>query len=64
MTRYLRVTKTPREAIVHDAIKESDQVLPHPSARLAHDTMMGIRGWPMHYPDVHPLGMVGYYPTR
>jgi hypothetical protein len=40
------------------------QVLPHPSARLSHDTSMGIRGWPIHYPDVHPGGMVGYRPTR
>jgi hypothetical protein len=32
---------------------------PHPSARLPHDTVTGIRGWPMHYPDVYPLGMVG-----
>jgi hypothetical protein len=22
------------------------------------------RGWPMHYLDVHPLGMVGYLPSR
>jgi hypothetical protein len=32
---------------------------PHPSARLPRTTTMGIHGWPMHYPDVHPLGMVG-----
>jgi hypothetical protein len=36
-----------------------DQGPPHPSARLPRDTSTGIRGWPMHYPDVHTLGMVG-----
>jgi hypothetical protein len=56
--------KTLQAVIVHDVIKESGRVLPHPSARLPHDTVTGIRGWPMHYPDVHPLGTVGYHPTR
>jgi hypothetical protein len=32
---------------------------PHPSARLPRDTVTGIRGWPMYYPDVHLLDMVG-----
>jgi hypothetical protein len=36
-----------------------DQGPPHPSARLPRDTTMGILGWPMRYPDVHSLGMVG-----
>jgi hypothetical protein len=36
-----------------------DPGLPHISARLPHDTMAGNRGWLMHYPIVHPLGMVG-----
>jgi hypothetical protein len=36
-----------------------DQGPPHSSARLPCDTATGIRGWPMHYPDVHPLGMGG-----
>jgi hypothetical protein len=36
-----------------------DSGTPHPSARLPRNTVTGIRGWPMHYPDVHPLGMVG-----
>jgi hypothetical protein len=35
-----------------------DQRPPHPSARPPRDTMTGIRGWPIHYTDVHPLGMV------
>jgi hypothetical protein len=26
---------------------------PHPSARPPRDTSMGIRGWPMHYPNIH-----------
>jgi hypothetical protein len=35
------------------------------NTRLPRDTSAGIRGWPMHYPDVHPLGgMVGYRPTQ
>jgi hypothetical protein len=25
---------------------------PHPSACLPHDTLMGIHGWPMHYPNI------------
>jgi hypothetical protein len=32
---------------------------PHPSARLPCNIMTDIHGWPMHYPGVHPLGMVG-----
>jgi hypothetical protein len=32
---------------------------PHPTARLPHDTSTGIHRWLMHYPDLHPLGMVG-----
>jgi hypothetical protein len=55
--------KTPRAATVHDTIRESGRVLPHPSARLPQDTMMAIHRWHMHYLDVHPLGMVGYHPT-
>jgi hypothetical protein len=50
--------------IVRDAIKESGQVLPHPSTRLPRDTSMDIRGWPMYYLDVHPGGMVGYHLTQ
>jgi hypothetical protein len=36
-----------------------DQGPPHRSACLPHDTAMSIQGWPMHYPNVHPLGLVG-----
>jgi hypothetical protein len=36
-----------------------DPGLPHLSARLPRDTMAGIRGWPMHYPIVYSLDMVG-----
>jgi hypothetical protein len=50
--------KTPRVATVHNAIKESGRVLPHPSVRLPSDTSTGIRGWLMHYPNVDPIGMV------
>jgi hypothetical protein len=35
-----------------------DQGPPHPSVRLPRDPAMSIHGWPMHYPDVHLLGMV------
>jgi hypothetical protein len=63
-TQHSRVMKTPRTTIVHDAIKVSVWVLPHPSARLPRDTVTGIHGWPMHYPIVHLLGMVGYHPTQ
>jgi hypothetical protein len=35
-----------------------------PSVRLPRDTSTGIRGWPIHYPDLHPGGMVRYHPTR
>jgi hypothetical protein len=64
IVRHSRVMKTPRVATFHDAIKESGQVLPNPSACLPRDTSMGIRGWPMHYLNVHPGGMVWYRPTR
>jgi hypothetical protein len=30
-----------------------DQGPPHPSSHLPCSTVMSIRGWPMHYPDVH-----------
>jgi hypothetical protein len=63
-TRHSRDTKTPRVATFHDVIKESGWVLRHPSARLPRDTLTSIRGWPMHYPNVHTGGMVGYHPTR
>jgi hypothetical protein len=56
--------KTQRAATVRDVIKESGRVLPHPNARLPRNTAMGIRGWPMHYSIVQPLGMVGYHPTQ
>jgi hypothetical protein len=36
-----------------------DQGPPHPSVRLPRDTVMDIHGWPMHYPDVHLLGVIG-----
>jgi hypothetical protein len=45
-------------------IKELGWVLPHPSARLPRDTVIGIRGCPVHYPSVHPVGVVGYHPTQ
>jgi hypothetical protein len=44
-------------------IKGLGWVLPHPSTCLPCDTLMSIHGWPIHYPDVHPRGMVGYRPT-
>jgi hypothetical protein len=56
--------KTQRVATVHDVIKESGRVLPHPNALLPRDTATGIRGWPMHYSIVQPLGMVGYRLTQ
>jgi hypothetical protein len=45
-------------------IKESGRALPHPSACLPRDASTDIRGWPIHYPDVHPGGMVEYRLTR
>jgi hypothetical protein len=63
-TQHMRVTKAPRVTTICDAIKESGRVLPHSSACLPCDTSMSIRGWPMHYPDVHPRGVVGYHLTR
>jgi hypothetical protein len=53
MTRHSRVTKTPRAATVHNAIKESGRDLPHPSACLPHDSSTDIRGWHVHYPSIH-----------
>jgi hypothetical protein len=40
-----------------------DQGPPQPSAHLPRDTVMGIHGWSMHYPNVHPLGIIGYLPS-
>jgi hypothetical protein len=39
--------------------EEDDQDPLHTSVHLPRDTAMGIRGWPMHYPVVPPLGMGG-----
>jgi hypothetical protein len=58
--RHSRVMKTRRMATFRDVIKESGWVLPHPGACLTRDTSTIIRGWPMHYPDVHSGGMLGY----
>jgi hypothetical protein len=46
------------------SIKELGRVLPHPSACFPRDSLMGIRGWSIHYPDVLLGGMVGYRPTQ
>jgi hypothetical protein len=27
-------------------------------------TSTGFRGWPTHYPSVHPLSKIGYHPTQ
>jgi hypothetical protein len=36
----------------------------HPSTRLPRDVSTGVSGWPVHYLGLHPIGMVGYRPTR
>jgi hypothetical protein len=56
--------KTPQAVAVHDDYQRVEPGPPHPSVRLPRDTLVGIRGWPMHYPFLHPLSMVGYYPTQ
>jgi hypothetical protein len=58
-TWHTQAQKAPRVTTVHNAVKETIK---------AHLTLMHIfhkyasaahRGWPMHYPIIHPLGMVG-----
>jgi hypothetical protein len=58
-TRHTRARSAPQVATVHNVVKETIR---------AHLTLMHIfhvlsrrthRGWPMHYPILHPLGMVG-----
>jgi hypothetical protein len=56
MTHVSHESTTSGHSSRHD--QGDDQGPPHPSAHLPRDTATGIRGWPMHYPDVHPLGMV------
>jgi hypothetical protein len=58
------VPKTPQVAIFHDDCKGVKPGPPYPSACFSRDTSTGIRGWPTHYPDVHPRGMAWYRPTR
>jgi hypothetical protein len=41
-----------------------DLNLPHHSARLPRDTSTSIRGWHMHYLDVHQLGGGGGLPSK
>jgi hypothetical protein len=51
-------------AIVYDAVKEMIGVhltLVTSSTRILWRTH---RGWPIHYPIIHPLGMVGYLPSQ
>jgi hypothetical protein len=57
------VTQTPWVATVHDDYQRVKPGPPYPSACLPRDTSTGIRGWPPHYPNVHPLSMVGCRPT-
>jgi hypothetical protein len=45
-------------------IKESGRVLSPPSAVFHVITLTGIRGWPKHYPIVHPLSGVRYRPSQ
>jgi hypothetical protein len=58
-TQHTQARRAPRveKNAQHD--QGNDQGPPHPSARLPHMSQRTHRGWPMHYPDVHPLGMVG-----
>jgi hypothetical protein len=53
------VMKTPRVVTVRDNDQRDDPGLPHPSACLPRDVSTGIHGWLVHYPNVHPGGMVG-----
>jgi hypothetical protein len=58
-TRHTQARRAPRVATVHDAVKEMTK---------AHLTLVHVfhvyalqmhHGWPMHYPIIQPLGMVG-----
>jgi hypothetical protein len=58
-TQHAQVWRAPRVATIHDEVKETIR---------AHLTLVHVfhvyaswthRGWPMHYPIIHPLGMVG-----
>jgi hypothetical protein len=51
-------------AIVHNDGQGVKLGPPHPSARLPHDVSMGIHEWPIRYPGLHPVGMVGYRLTQ
>jgi hypothetical protein len=49
-TRHSRVMRTPRVATVHYDYQRVKLDPPYPSACPPHDTLMGICGWPTHYP--------------
>jgi hypothetical protein len=51
-------------ATVHNDDQRVEPDPPYSSARLPRDVSMGIRGWPIHCPNLHPGGMVGYDPTQ
>jgi hypothetical protein len=58
-TRHTRAQRAPRVATIHDEVKEmirAHLTLVHSSMRMPQWTH---HGWPMHYPNIHPLGMVG-----
>jgi hypothetical protein len=50
-------------AIVRDDDQGVEPDPPYPSARLPCDVSTGIRGWPIHYPDLDTVVVVGYHPT-
>jgi hypothetical protein len=49
-TRLMQVRRTPRVAIVHDTVKDSGRVLPHPSAVLHAYASMDTPWAARHYP--------------
>jgi hypothetical protein len=51
-TRHTEARRAQRVTTVHDAVKEKIR----PGGRMPRWTH---RGWHMHYPIIHPLGMVG-----
>jgi hypothetical protein len=63
-TWHTWVTKAPRMIIVHDDYQRVEPGSAYPSAGLPRDISTGIRGWPPHYPSVHPLSTVGCRPTQ
>jgi hypothetical protein len=61
---HMQARRAPWVATIHDVTKKPGWVLPHPSASNTRMPRRTHRGWPEHYPIIHPWSKVRYCTTR